>query len=483
MWKPAERIKYKPVAGKWPSAEEAADSLLFTPFQHGRLSLSQRTWIPAMVPWRATEEGEVTKDVLEWYQRFAQGKPGAIVVEATGIRDVPSGPLLRIGHDRYLPGLKKIVKTVREASDGETKLFIQIIDFLSIKRRPDKDKFLTRFLKITEELKEALAEPDWDDDQIRAHLCMLDDEALAEILDEREYESLTRGFRERVTDTEYAHINELPQTLPDLFSAAAVRAEQAGFDGVELHYAHAYTMASFLSRLNIRTDGYGGSSENRVRLPLEVFQQVRHSVSKNFLVGCRMLTEDCIEGGTELDDSSYFATEFAKAGMDFISLSRGGKFEDAKIPKVGQAIYPYTGKSGYECMPGHFSDKFGPFGRNIVPGEKIFKAVRAEGLTTPIVTAGGIHSFEQAENILQNKQADIIGLARQAMADPDWFRKIKGGYGEQVNLCEYTNYCEGLDSKHKVVTCQLWDRTDLDKEGVSKTADGKRRTTAPSWKK
>jgi len=483
MWKPAERIKYKPVAGKWPSARDAGNALLFTPFQEGRLSLDQRTWVPAMVPWRATEEGEVTTDVLEWYQRFAQGKPGAIVVEATGIRDVPSGPLLRIGHDRYLPGLKKIVETVKEASDGETRLFIQIIDFLSIKRRPDKDEFLTRFLKITDELKESVGQPDWNEEQIRAHVCTLEDEALQELLDDREYESLTRGFRERVTDTEYAHINELPQALPDLFSAAAVRAEQAGFDGVELHYAHAYTMASFLSRLNTRGDGYGGSAQNRARLPLEVFHKVRSSVSNDFLVGCRMLTEDCIDGGSELDDSSYFATEFAKAGMDFISLSRGGKFEDAKLPKVGQAIYPYTGKSGYECMPGHFSDKFGPFGRNIVPGEKIYKAVRAKGFSTPIITAGGIHSFEQAENILQKEQADVIGLARQAMADPDWFRKIKAGHGDQVNLCEYTNYCEGLDSKHKVVTCQLWDRTDLDQEGISKTADGKRRTTAPPWKK
>ena len=242
-------------------------------------------------------------------------------------------------------------------------------------------------------------------------------------------------------------------------------------------------MASFLSRLNTRSDGYGGTPENRVRLPLEVFNRVRNAVSDNFLVGCRMLTEDCIDGGTGLDDASYFANQFAEAGMDFISLSRGGKFEDAKVPKVGQAIYPYTGKSGYECMPGHFSDEFGPFGRNLAPGEKIYKNMRAAGHATPMVIAGGIHSFEQSEGILQQGRADIIGLARQAMADPDWFIKIKSGCGDEVNLCEYTNYCEGLDSKHKVVTCQLWDRTDKDQPDVSLTPDGKRRTTAPAWER
>ena len=99
-----------------------------------------------MVPWRATEEGFVTREVLDWYERFARGQPGAIVVEATGIRDIRSGPLLRIGHDRFVPGLRELVETVRAASEGQTRLFIQIIDFLSVKRRPPAEKFFRRFL-------------------------------------------------------------------------------------------------------------------------------------------------------------------------------------------------------------------------------------------------------------------------------------------------------------------------------------------------
>src|SRR6202011_2987206 len=100
-------------------------------------------------PWVATGHGPVTPDVLDWYGRFAQGSPGAIVVEATGIRDVPSGPLLRIGHDRFLPGLRRLVDTVQEASEGHTRLFIQLIDFLAIRRRPDPEKFFARFLEVT----------------------------------------------------------------------------------------------------------------------------------------------------------------------------------------------------------------------------------------------------------------------------------------------------------------------------------------------
>src|SRR5206468_191769 len=105
--------------------------------------------------------------------------------------------------------------------------------------------------------------------------------------------------------------------------------------GVELHYAHAYTMASFLSRTNDRADGYGGPRERRVRLPIEVFAAVRSSVSADFVVGARFLSDEAIEGGSAVDDASFFAVEFARAGFDFLSLSKGGKFDDAKDPAVG----------------------------------------------------------------------------------------------------------------------------------------------------
>jgi 2,4-dienoyl-CoA reductase-like NADH-dependent reductase (Old Yellow Enzyme family) len=108
----------------------------------------------------------------------------------------------------------------------------------------------------------------------------VDDDILDQILDARELESLRSGYRERVTDTDLAHIKELPQVLPEIFASAARRAREAGFDGVELHYAHAYTMAGFLSALNDRADGYGGPRENRARLPLEVYRAVRERVGK-----------------------------------------------------------------------------------------------------------------------------------------------------------------------------------------------------------
>jgi 2,4-dienoyl-CoA reductase-like NADH-dependent reductase (Old Yellow Enzyme family) len=436
-----------------------------------------------MVPWRATEDGFVTPDNIQWYERFAAGKPGAIVIEATGIRDVPSGPLLRIGHDRFIPGLRKIVDAVHQASEGQTAVLIQIIDFLSIRKRPEPTRFFERFLRITDAHRTALEMPaDAPEDQVRERLMSLEPSLWSEVLSSTELHDLRMGAREQVNDMHLEHIRQLPQVLPDLFAAASVRAREAGFDGIELHYAHAYTMASFLSAINQRNDGYGGSLQERVRLPLEVYEQVRAAVGKDYAVGCRYLSDECIPGGSTVEDATYFGGAFAKAGMDFLSLSRGGKFDDAQQPDIGWSAYPYTGPSGYECMPHATSDEKGPFGRNFEPTERIRAAIREVGLNTPVVTTGGVYAFDQAEELLTKDRTDIVGFARQSLADPDWFTKVRCGQGNKIRLCDYTNYCEALDEKHEVVTCKHWDRVNLTEPDIRKTSDGKRRMVAPLWK-
>ena len=179
-----------------------------------------------------------------------------------------------------------------------------------------------------------------------------------------------------------------------------------------------------------------------------------------------------------MKEAEQYAIAFARAGVDFLSLSRGGKFDDAKQPKVGWAAYPYTGKSGYECMPTVYSDSKGPFGRNVAAASAIRQALRAQGLSVPTIVSGGISTFEQAERILTEGHADLVGAARQSLADPDWFRKIREGRGAEVRRCEFTNYCEGLDQMHKQVTCKLWDRQDLE-HAEALSHDGRRRLTAP----
>jgi 2,4-dienoyl-CoA reductase-like NADH-dependent reductase (Old Yellow Enzyme family) len=488
MWQAGKPIRHPLIEARWPTEPEAAGSLLFSPIQVGPTRLESRTWVPAMVPWRATEDGFVTRDNLDWYGRFAAGRPGAIVVEATGVRDIPSGPLLRIGHDRFIPGLSELVARVRRESGGHTRFFIQIIDFLAVKRRPEKAKYFDRFFRLTDRHRRLIAQAtqkrrwlDADEREVIALLKSAPEDFLDRVMDERELESLRYGYRERVTDMHLAHVRDLPETLPDIFAAAAARAREAGFDGVELHYAHAYTMASFLSAKNDRPDGYGGPRSGRVRLPLEVYREVRKRVGSDYTVGVRFLGDEAIEGGSHLEDAVYFGVEFARAGFDYLSMSKGGKFDDAKQPKVGHAVYPYTGPSGYECMPTVLSDERGPFGRNVPLAAAIRQAARDAGHQTPVVTSGGIATFDQAEEILRRGDADIIGAARQSLADPDWFLKMRLGRGGEIRRCVFTNYCEGLDQMHKQVTCKLWDRVALDEPGVTMSEDGRRRLLPPRW--
>jgi 2,4-dienoyl-CoA reductase-like NADH-dependent reductase (Old Yellow Enzyme family) len=122
----------------------------------------------------------------------------------------------------------------------------------------------------------------------------------------------------------------------------------------------------------------------------------------------------------------------------------------------------------------------GAYGRHLPLARRVRQAVRAAGFSTPIVASGGITTFRLAEEALNRGDVDICGAARQSLADPDWFLKIRLGRGAEIRRCELSNYCEGLDQKHKTVTCRLWDRQAI-ADGEPALRDGARRLVAPRW--
>jgi len=410
--------------------------------------MPNRIWLPAMVTWRGTEDGFVTRDVHDIYLRYALGGAGMIVLEATGIRDVASGPLLRLGHDRFLPGLAALVSEMRAA--GPALVMPQIIDFLKIARRKPTRAFLEALAARGGLAESVLALR--DEEFERDH---------ARYLTPRQQRDFLYGWRQTIEDLGLDEIHR----IPDWFASAARRAREAGFDGVELHFAHAYTMASFLSVTNGRRDEYGGSPENRLRLPLDVVRAVREETGPDFIVGCRLLgSEDILGadgqiGGNTLEDAQLIAVELARAGIDVLSVSRGGKFEDARQPPVGEAMYPYTGHSGSKCIPRSRHD---PVAVNTYLADGIRAAVRAAGLATPVVTAGKIHRFEDAERILEEGRADLIGMARALLADPDLPRKWREGRDADARECVFCPYCEEEDQRHRLVTCTLWPKDPRD---------------------
>lgn len=401
--------------------------MLFTPLKVGACTVANRVWLPAMVTWLSNDAGEVTPAVRDRYLRYARGGPGLIVLEAMGVRDIASGPLMRISHDRYVPGLRALVEEMHATAD--VRVVPQIIDFLKIARR-DPARSLARL-------------------EARYPGCSTWNEARLEAtLTPREWRDYSHGYRQQIEDLDVAEI----EALPRLFADAAVRARRAGCDGVELHFAHAYTMASLLSATNARTDDYGGSFENRLRAPLAVIAAVRAAVGADFTLGLRMLGSDDVPGGTTVDEAARIAVAFARAGVDFVSVSRGGRFEDAVRPAVGKAAYPYTGPSGARCMPTQQDAE----GCNLPLSRTVRDAVRAAGFTTPVVGAGKLHTVAGAERALARGDLDLVGMARQLLADPDWPRKASGQLDAPIRTCTYTNACEALDRAHLPVRCKLW---------------------------
>ncbi len=180
------------------------------------------------------------------------------------------------------------------------------------------------------------------------------------------------------------------QKIRDDFAAAARRAERLDLDAIELHFAHGYLVHEFLSPLsNQRTDAYGGSLENRLRFPLELFETVRGVWPERKPLGVRISATDWVEGGWDVEQSIAFVRELQKRGVDFIDVSSGGLSPLQQI-----ALGP-----GYQV----------PFSVQIK---------RATGVTT--IAVGMITGPQQAEDIVARGDADFIAMARGFLRNPSW---------------------------------------------------------------
>ncbi len=380
---------------------------LFEPLNIKGMVLPNRIMVPAMVTRLSGEDGFVNEPITDRYVRYAKGGVGLIVVEAMAVHHAKSGPLLRIGENAYVPGLTDLVRRIHDTSDS--KVVPQIIHFLKVAKS---------------------------------------------------------GWRQTVDMLSLADIDQIVEEFGD----AVARAREAGFDGAELHSAHAYTLASFVSRVNPRRDDYGGTLEGRLRLIGRVMETIERKVGKDFPVGVRFLADEFIKDGFTVNDAKLIGLRLAELGAAYLSLSVGGKFEDA-IHAPGQVPYPYTGYSGDRCMPGNWYPN--------VPhahfSAEIKAYVKAHGYDTPVATTGKISDPDAAEALLADGKVDVIGIARGLLADPDWPRKVRAGERDRIIRCDYCNVCKHLDGTHTRVICSLWPQGALQAPADDRTAG------TPEW--
>lgn len=185
---------------------------------------------------------------------------------------------------------------------------------------------------------------------------------------------------------------DLEKVISD-FALAAGRAKEAGFDGVEIHSAHGYLLNQFYSPItNQRTDQYGGSLVNRIRLHIQIIERIRQTVGGDYPLTLRLGVYDGLENGSTMDEAVQACVMFEKAGLDFIDLSGG--------------------LNGY-LRPGHSEQGY---------FQDFSEAVKQQ-VKMPVLLTGGITEAQAAEALLQAQKADLIGIGRAILKDSKWAEK------------------------------------------------------------
>jgi 2,4-dienoyl-CoA reductase-like NADH-dependent reductase (Old Yellow Enzyme family)/thioredoxin reductase len=199
------------------------------------------------------------------------------------------------------------------------------------------------------------------------------------------------------------------QEIIDAYANAARLCEEGGLDGVELHGAHGYLIQQFMSPLtNKRTDQYGGSFDNRIRFKLEVLRAVRKAVSKDFAVGIR-LSDEAVPGGLDSEDNIRIVEKLEKERLvDYINVSMGG----------------------YLAFPKMIGGMHEPMGYEISTSAPITAAT-----SIPSVVIGRVRTLEEADQLIKDGTADMVGMTRAHIAEPDLISKTREGREEEIRPC------------------------------------------------
>lgn len=224
---------------------------------------------------------------------------------------------------------------------------------------------------------------------------------------------------------------EMILSIVDSFAKAAAWAKRCGFGMVTIHGGHGWLLGQFFSpKVNTRTDKWGGSLENRLRLSLAVVDAVRRAVDRNFPIEFRMSGSECCEAGYELADG----IELAKAldgRVDLIHVSAGHH----EVPSAMVITHP---------------SMFLPDGCNVYLAAEIKKHVK-----TPVATVGAFTTPEQMEAVIADGLADVVEIARQSLADPDLPIKARTGREDEIRRCIRCNNCFGGGGEHRIFECAI----------------------------
>lgn len=335
--------------------------LLFTPITINKLEISNRIAYPAL-GLLYSYDGSLNDRYYEYFREKAKGGAGLVTVGPVGIDIAGSGRIaLSLASDDRIPDFAKLAKIIK----GEgARTFVQLFHAGAYS-----------------------------------------------------YSMLTDGVQPIAPSAVYSkYSKQTPRemTLEDIeivqkaYVDAALRAKEAGFDGVEIIASAGYLITQFLSpKTNKRTDKYGGSFENRVRFPREVIEKVRNAVGKDFPISIRMAGNDFVPESNTSRETPLFAKVYEEAGVDIINVTGG--WHEARVPQLPMELP----RAGYAYLAAN-----------------IKKVVNV-----PVMASNRISSSDEAEKILRDSMADMVNLGRVLIADPYWPKKAQQGKAKLIRPC------------------------------------------------
>jgi len=351
---------------------------LFEPINIGTVEVRNRLVIPAMATNYADSSGFVTQRLIDYYVERAKNNVGLIIIEETCI--ALGGKIivnqLGVYDDAFIPGLRKLAEAIGETG---TRCFLQ----LHHGGRRAQSKINNGLQPIA-----------------------------------------PSAIPHRTGEMPHELTLEEIDNLIEAYAQGARRAKEAGFDGVEGHFAHGYLVAQFLSPLtNKRTDKYGGDLASRVRFGIEIIQRIRQRAGEDYPLSTRICGDEYIKGGLTLKDTQKVAVMLEEAGVNVINVSAG---------------YTASHEEGYlnALIPYSFAPMSIPHGFYAHLAEGIKKVVKV-----PVIAVGRLDDPDVAEEIIAKGKADMVAIGRGFLADPAFASKVYNKQYGDIRKCIACGEC------------------------------------------
>jgi len=395
-----------------------ADSIVFSPKTIGRMEIKNRLVKSATYEGSATIKGEVSDSLVDLYTNLAMGGAGMIITGAAAIdpENISFPKVIRAYDDSFIPGLKRLSRAVHTA-DGECRIILQLF-------HPGRQVATAESaVNLGAYLSPALMNYIGKHPEI-----FVEEEGEAP---EAEPTAPSSIFDTLLKQTPRALTLEEIESIIDGFAASIQRAQEAGFDGVQLHAAHGWLLNSFLSpHTNRREDQYGGSLENRSWIVKEIYKRGRKRVGEDFPILIKVNTTDFLPDGIDIEESVQSARIFSELGLDAIEAS-GGMWEAMVQGEEKLGWEPFLNPEARVDI--NTKDKEAYF----LEGAKEIK----KQIESPVILVGGIRSFSKIEEMLELGMVDFVSMARPLIRQPDLPNLWLSGTGRDSAECISCNAC------------------------------------------